>query len=83
MTLPFERSNSVKFTRTFLEDLINPQITPRVPKEIRQRALSCLRHYPSFWEIDQVSKTEDNAITDFQVFGTDPFKQKESTDANT
>jgi hypothetical protein len=76
MTLPYERSNAVKITRNFLVDLCTPAVTPKVPKEIRDRARQCLRHYPSFWEIDNVSKLEDNANTGFQVFGTDPWKKE-------
>jgi len=47
MTLPIERTNAVLNTETFLIELLDPKKTPRVPQEIRQRAASCLRHYPS------------------------------------
>ena len=50
MTLPYERKTAVLNTQRFLLDLSNPRITPRVPKEIRDRARSLLKHYPSeFW----------------------------------
>ena len=46
MTLPDERTRAIHAAREFLLDLGNPQETPRVPKEIRLRARSVLRHYP-------------------------------------
>jgi hypothetical protein len=47
MTLPVERTNAVLKAEKFLMDLLDPKKTPRVPREIRRRASSCLRHYPS------------------------------------
>ena len=52
MTLPYERYTAVKWTEKFLVDLCNPKKTPRVPKDIRQRAYSLLRHYPSGYNLD-------------------------------
>ena len=46
MTLPSEELNALKFTRKFLEDLISPTRSKRVPKHIRERARGILRHYP-------------------------------------
>lgn len=50
MTLPFERLKAVNNTREFLLDLINPSVTPRIPKEVREHARSLLKHYP--WNIE-------------------------------
>ena len=47
MTLPYERKHAVKNTKRFLLDLSNPRITPRIPKEIRDRARGLLKHYPT------------------------------------
>jgi hypothetical protein len=52
MTLPYERYNAIKWTETFLKDLLDPKKTPRVPKHIRQRAYSLLRHYPGGYNLD-------------------------------
>lgn len=52
MTMPDERYRAVVYTQQFLLDLLNPKKTPRVPKEIRQRARSMLRHYPSKYDMD-------------------------------
>jgi hypothetical protein len=51
MTLPDERYRAVQQTKKFLLDLCSPERTPRIPKEIRQRANSLLRHYPSDWDM--------------------------------
>ncbi len=55
MTLPDERYRAVKQAEQFLQDLLNPKKTPRVPKEIRVRAYSVLKHYPSAWDMDRVA----------------------------
>ena len=52
MTLPYERYNAVTRTEQFLKDLMDPKKTPRVPKEVREQAYYCLRHYPSKYNMD-------------------------------
>lgn len=47
MTMPDERGRAVVHAYQFLLDLLDPKKTPKVPKEIRRRASSVLRHYPS------------------------------------
>ena len=44
MTLPDERYRAVNNTAQFLKDLLDPKVTPRIPKDIRHKAYSCLRH---------------------------------------
>ena len=56
MTLPNERRLAVLRTEEFLKDLLIPEKTPRVPKEIRQRASSCLRHFPGEYHMDQAKE---------------------------
>lgn len=63
MTLPFERTNAVVYTKEFLQDLLDPKKTPRVPKKIRRRAHSLLKHYPGKFDLSQL--VEDNE----KVFG--------------
>jgi len=55
MTLPDERYRAVKYTYQFLCDLMDHTKTPRVPKAIREQARSCLRHYPSEWDMQRAS----------------------------
>lgn len=52
MTIPSERTRAVNSTYDFLFDLLDPKKTPRVPKEIRQRARALLRHYPCKWDME-------------------------------
>lgn len=75
MTLPFERTNAVKRTERFLMDLLDPKKTPRVPKEIRRRASSLLKHYPSKFDMEVVSAREEKHKEDklYQVFGENIF----------
>jgi len=56
MTLADERYRAVMETMRFLTDLCNPDVTPRVPKVVRQRALSLLRHYPSAYDMKNAAE---------------------------
>lgn len=51
MTIPHERTRSLVYALEFLSDLLDPKKTPRIPREIRRRAGSILRHYPYEYEI--------------------------------
>ena len=55
MTLPDERSRAIMQTRAFLRELLDPKKTPRVPRAIRHRAYYCLKHYPFYWNINDVA----------------------------
>ena len=57
MTLPDERYRAVVQTQQFLQDLCNSAATPRVPREIRQRARSLLRHFPSDYDLDRACES--------------------------
>lgn len=53
MTLPDERYRAVLCTKRFLQELAtNKEKYPRIPKRVRQEAMSLLRHYPSTYEMD-------------------------------
>ena len=71
MTVPNERTNAVKYTHKFLLELLDPKATPRVPKAIRQRAHSLLRHYPSDYDMDTIANREDGSaeVILHKVFG--------------
>ena len=62
MTLPFEEKRTVNYTRQFLYDLLIPSKTPRVPKEIRDRARSLLRHYPAEYRVDEFMPDEEYSM---------------------
>lgn len=71
MTVPVERTNAVMRTEEFLQDLIDPKKTPRVPRQIREQALQCLRHYPSKFEMGLIADREDTTTQSimYKVFG--------------
>jgi len=56
MTLPDERYRAVLYAKKFMEDLIYDRKTyPRLPKIVRQRAASVLRHYPNEWDMKRAA----------------------------
>jgi hypothetical protein len=46
MTLPEEEARAIDSVRQFMFELLDPKLTPRVPKAIRQQARRLLKHYP-------------------------------------
>ena len=62
MTLPVERFRSVLKTEEFLESLLDPKKTPRVPKDIRQQARWCLRHYPSYHNMKELERAAPSVV---------------------
>ena len=65
MTLPDERYRALRCGHQMLLDLLNPKVTPKVPKYIRQRAASILRHYPDSYHFTKIVEKmpEDYAIS--------------------
>jgi hypothetical protein len=59
MTLPDERYRAVVQTISFLTEICN---TPRVPKAIKERARSLLRHYPSAWDMKRAAENCPNVF---------------------
>lgn len=68
MSVATERKNAVIRTEDFLLDLTNPEKTPRIPKEVRRRALHLLQHYPSRYEMELAARVEDENPVWYQVF---------------
>ena len=54
MTIPSERSRAIISTETFLLDLLLGRYK-RTTKEIREAAKRCLRHYPTRFEVNQIT----------------------------
>lgn len=57
MTIPEERTRAVVYTRAFLQCLIDPRKTPRVPRIVRREAAALLRHYPHAFDFDDMKRT--------------------------
>jgi hypothetical protein len=67
MTLPDERYRAMKCGYQLILDLLDPKKTPRVPKEIRQRAHHVLRHYPTSYHFEMIAERVP------EHFDTQPF----------
>jgi hypothetical protein len=74
MTLPDERYRALISGLDLLRDLASPQRTPRVPKEIRQRAVSVLRHYPSLYEFEMIA-TDSPTMLDTVPWSVKMYQQ--------
>ena len=76
MTLPDERYRALRCGQQMLLDLLNPKVTPKVPKYIRQRANSILRHYPDSYHFTKIVETmpEDFAVSNQFVRLSDEVK---------
>ena len=77
MTLPDEKYRALRCGHQMLLDLLNPKITPKVPKYVRQRALSVLRHYPNSYHF---AKIVEKLPEDFSV--NSPFVKVTNENAN-
>ncbi len=77
MTLPDERYRSLRCGHQLLLDLLNPKVTPKVPKYIRQRALGILRHYPDPYHF---TKIVERLPEDFSV--NSPFVKVTNDNTN-
>ena len=63
MTLPDERYRAIRLAESFLQDLCNCHQTPRVPGDVRERARSILRHYPSDYDLDRLAERSPEIVT--------------------
>jgi hypothetical protein len=54
MTLPDERYRAVMETKKFLESILKTR--SGLSKDMKEQARSCLRHYPSEYDLDRASE---------------------------
>jgi len=78
MTLPDERYRAVVQTQKFLVEILS---TPRVPKTIKDRARSCLRHYPSDWDMQRAADGAPDVFQEQMEAVTRMFKSYENSKA--
>lgn len=76
MTLPDERYRAVIQTQKFLMDILS---TPRVPKTIKAGARSCLRHYPSNWDMQRAAEGAPDVFQQQMEAVTRLFKSYEES----
>ena len=74
MTMPDERFRAVVKTREFLQEILT---TPRVPKNIKDGARWCLRHYPSNWDMQRTALQAPDVFQERMEPVTRLFKQYE------
>jgi hypothetical protein len=79
MTLPDERYRAVLYTKKFLQDILT---TPRVPKTIKDGARSCLRHYPTDWDMQRAAEGAPDVFQEQMEAVTRLFKQYEENKKN-
>jgi hypothetical protein len=62
MTLPDERYRAIVFARSLCEDLLDSKKTPRVPKDIRNRARGVLRHFPEEYYLSMLAEARPDIL---------------------
>jgi hypothetical protein len=62
MTLPDERYRAIMYAKSLCEDLLDPRKTPRVPKDVRRRALGVLRHFPGEDYLSMLAESRPDII---------------------
>lgn len=63
MTLPDERYRAMRCGYQFLMELCNPAATPKVPKSVRERARSILKHYPGQYHFEMIAQALPNEFS--------------------
>jgi hypothetical protein len=58
MTIPIEEYHALSNTMRLLYELIDPKKSPDVPKNIRNKAALCLRHFPTPVRLDEIYQSE-------------------------
>jgi hypothetical protein len=76
MNLADERWRALQHAEDFLNDLINPRKTPRVPVAVRKRAARLLRHYPGWFERREMLRESDTYLeVSSRLSAPDPLKK--------
>ena len=63
MTMPDERYRAMVECLKLIEDLVIPQVTPRVPTAIRERARWVMRHHPNAHELEQLARRSPDMLS--------------------
>jgi len=68
MTLPDERYRAMRCGYQFLMELCNPAATPKVPRSVRERARSILKHYPGQYHFEMIAEALPNEFSKTSSF---------------
>ena len=63
MTMPNERYRAMLEGMRLIEDLLIPQVTPRVPGNIRERARWIMRHHPSQSDLERLAQKAPDQLS--------------------
>ena len=63
MTMPDERYRALVEGMRLIEDLLIPQVTPRVPGPIRERARWIMRHYPNSSDFERLAQKAPDQLS--------------------
>jgi hypothetical protein len=63
MTVPCERYRALIEGMRLIENLLRPQITPRVSKSIREQARRIMRHYPTASDFERIAQTSPDQLS--------------------
>lgn len=69
MTMPDERYRAMVEGLKLIEDLLIPQVTPRVPGEVRERARWIMRHHPSQQELTRLASKVPDMLSTKDYYG--------------
>ena len=61
--MPDERYRAMLEGMRLIEDLLIPQVTPRVPGAIRERARWIMRHYPSAHDLEYLANNSPDKLS--------------------
>lgn len=64
MTLPDEMFNSLRAARSFMTDMLDPAVYPKLPKQVRLAARARLKHFPTEYDIKQLEEMYNNSHKD-------------------
>ena len=64
MTLPDEMFNSLRAARSFMTDMLDPAVYPKLPKQVRLAASARLKHFPTEYDINQLEEMYNNSHKD-------------------
>jgi hypothetical protein len=58
MTKPIEEKQAFFNTMRLLYELVDPSKTPNVPESVRNKALVCLKHFPTPVRLDEIYQSD-------------------------
>lgn len=67
--MPDERYRAMLEGMRLIEDLLIPQVTPRVPSNIRERARWIMRHHPNQHDLERLADKAPDMLATEDFYG--------------